>query len=64
LKKKFGDEGKLIEKLNQAVNPDKHGNVTVDALKDFILRECEEELVGRKFTKKDIEGFLSAFNYN
>jgi Ca2+-binding EF-hand superfamily protein len=46
------------------MNPDANGNISVDELKDFVLELCEQDLVEKKLHKKDIEGFLSAFNYN
>lgn len=36
----------------------------MDHLRDFILRICEQDLIDRRVLKKDVEGFLSAFNYN
>ena len=33
-------------------------------MKDFVLRQCEKDIVNRNLTKRDVEGFLSAFNYN
>jgi len=33
-------------------------------LKDFVLSKCEKDIIDRNLTKRDVEGFLSAFNYN
>lgn len=33
-------------------------------MRDFILGVCEQDLLCQKITKKNIEGFLSAFSYN
>ena len=43
---------------------DKNGNISVDQLKNFVLSCCKDELVNKHLSKKDIEGFLSAFIYN
>ena len=64
IRKKFGTKDKFEEAFKNEVKPDKHGNVSVDQLKDFILHQCEEDIMNRRIMKKDIEGFLSAFNYN
>lgn len=46
------------------MKPDKNGNVSVDDLRDFVLKTVENDMIYRKITKKDVEGFLSAFNYS
>lgn len=33
-------------------------------MKQFVLTHCKEQMMNKKFTKRDIEGFLSAFTYN
>lgn len=33
-------------------------------MRDFVLNLCEKDLIDRKLVKRDVEGFLSAFNYN
>ena len=38
--------------------------MSVDQLKDFVLGLCEKDLIEKRVLKRDIEGFLSAFNYN
>lgn len=38
--------------------------MSVDALKDFVLAHCKDELVAKRLHKKDVESFLSAFIYN
>jgi hypothetical protein len=64
LKKQFGDQGAFEKKVKEAVESDANGNVSVDHLRDFILDLCEKDLIEKRILKKDIEGFLSAFNYN
>jgi hypothetical protein len=64
LKKQFGDQTTFEKKVKEAVESDANGNVSVDHLRDFILDLCEKDLIDRRIYKKDIEGFLSAFNYN
>ena len=64
IKKKFGTKEKFDELFKKEVETDKHGNISVDQLKDFILHQCEDDIISRKVSKRDVEGFLSAFNYN
>lgn len=64
IKKKYGTQEKFEEAFKKEVEADKNGNVSVDQLKDFILSQCEEDIINRKVSKRDVEGFLSAFNYN
>tara|TARA_B110000503_G_C6921252_1_gene318794 strand:+ start:584 stop:685 length:102 start_codon:yes stop_codon:yes gene_type:complete len=33
-------------------------------LRDFVLGIVEKDLIDKKIQKRDVEGFLSAFNYN
>lgn len=46
------------------MKPDKNGNVSVDDMKQFVIGHCQNEMVTKKITKQDVEGFLSAFVYN
>lgn len=64
LKRAFKSKEELQAKIKSEIQADANGNVSVDQLRDFVLGLCEEELMGRKLVKRDIEGFLSAFNYN
>lgn len=64
LKKQFGDKSEFSKKVKEVIKCDANGNVSVDQLRDFILDLCETDLVNRRIYKKDVEGFLSAFNYN
>jgi len=50
--------------LKDKTGVDVNGNLNVDDFKTFIVDQCREELIQRKVTKTDIEGFLSAFQYN
>jgi len=43
---------------------DKNGNVSVDQVKNFVLENCKEQMINKRLSKKDIEGFLSSFIYN
>ena len=52
------------EQAKKELVHDANGNVSVDHLRDYILRICEQDLIDRRVLKKDVEGFLSAFNYN
>lgn len=60
----FGTQDKLDSKIKEELKPDKNGNVSVDDLRDFVLKTIEHDMIHRKITKKDVEGFLSAFNYS
>ena len=64
LKREFKDEKELDEKLKSALKPDKNGNVSVDDVKDFFLSVIEKDMIERKITKKEFEGFMSSFAYN
>ena len=33
-------------------------------MRDYVLKICEQDLIDKKIVKRDVEGFLSAFNYN
>lgn len=64
LKKLFGDETKLKERIKEEITADTNGNVSVDNLKDFVIGLCHQDMIDKKITKRDVEGFLSAFSYN
>ena len=51
----------MTKKLKDDVKVDENGNVCVDDLKDFFLRIVEDDIIQRRITKKEFEGFLSAF---
>lgn len=46
------------------MDADKNGNISVDEMKMMINETCAEEVIKRRLTKKDLEGFLSAFKYS
>lgn len=50
--------------MREKAGADVNGNLNVDDFKSFIVEQCREELIARKVTKQEIEGFLSAFVYN
>ena len=54
----------MEQTVNEQLNADKNGNVSVDQFKNFVLEHCKDEMKNKKVTKRDIEGFLSAFIYN
>jgi hypothetical protein len=64
IKKNFKDKAEVDKKIQESLNPDANGNVSVDQLRDFILEIMEKDLLDRRVAKRDVEGFLSAFNYN
>lgn len=64
LQDKFGTQENFEKYLRERVDADKNGNITVDEMKIMINETCGEEVVKRKLTKKDLEGFLSSFKYS
>ena len=50
--------------MREVVKFDKNGNVSVDDLRDFVLKIIETPMINKKIVKRDVEGFLSAFSYN
>lgn len=64
LKKEFKTQDDLDKKIKTDIIPDGNGNVSVDQVRDFILTLVEPDMLQHKVTKRDIEGFLSAFSYN
>lgn len=65
LKRHFGNEKALDQALKENLaEQDKNCNLSVDDLKTFILNTCKEQIIHRHLNKKDVEAFLSAFNYN
>ena len=64
LQDKFGTADQFEKYLREKVDADKNGNISVDEFK-FLVKDClAEEVIKRRLTKRDLEGFLSAFKYN
>ena len=53
-----------MDNTKSQLEHDSNGNVSVDQLRDYVLKICEQDLIDRRIVKRDVEGFLSAFNYN
>jgi len=64
IKRVFKDENELDSKIKECVTADANGNVSVDQLRDFVLELVEDDMINKRVTKRDVEGFLSAFSYN
>lgn len=65
LKRTFANEKALDKALRESLPmEDKHDNVSVDDLKNFVLDTCKEQIINKRISKKDVEAFLSAFIYN
>jgi Ca2+-binding EF-hand superfamily protein len=65
LKRAFGNDKALERALRDScLVQDKNNNISVDKLKNFVLDSCKDQIIHRKISKKDVEAFLSAFNYN
>lgn len=61
---KFGSAENLTTHLKQFADKDKNGNLSVTEFQEFLKDNLKEEIQNRRIQKRDIEGFLSAFNYN
>lgn len=61
---KFGTLDNLNSKLKEFADSEKNGNINVDQFKDFLTSNLSKELAERRVTKRDLEGFMSAFVYN
>lgn len=65
LKRTYGNDKTLDQALKESCSvQDKNNNISVDDLKNFVLDTCKDQIIHRKISKKDVEAFLSAFNYN
>jgi len=61
IKQHFAQSELLSQRLGEKGS---NGKVDVQDLKSFIVDACRDELISRDLSKRDIEAFLSAFNYN
>jgi len=43
---------------------DKNGNTSVEDIKNFVLTTLKDDIMAKRLSKRDIEGFLSSFIYN
>lgn len=64
LKGKFPSKEAFQKSLIEKAGADENGNLNVDDFKAYVVDQCRDELISRQVTKQDIEGFLSAFDYN
>jgi len=64
LQSRFENQEAFEKHLREKVDSDKNGNISVDEMKTFINEVCNEEVLKRRLTKRDLEGFLSSFKYN
>ena len=64
LQDKFKTQENLTNFLKEKIDVDKNGNIDVDEMKSLIKETCQEEVLKRRLSKQDLEGFLSAFKYN
>ncbi len=64
LQDKFTTRENFETYLREQIDVDKNGNISVDEMKTMIANTCQEEVIKRRLTKKDLEGFLSSFKYN
>ena len=61
---KFETQEQFETYLREKVDADRSGNISVDEFKFLIKDTLADEVIKRRLTKADIEGFLSAFKYN
>ena len=64
LQDKFQTQDAFETYLRDHADTDKNGNISVDEMKAMINDTCSEEVIKRRLTKQDLEGFLSSFKYN
>ena len=64
LQDKFETPAAFEKYLRERVDADKSGNISVEEMKSMINETLGQEVVQRRITKRDLEGFLSAFKYN
>lgn len=64
LKGKYPNQAAFEKAVAEKAGADKNGNLNVDDFKAFLVEQCRDELIARKVTKQDIEGFMSAFVFN
>jgi len=64
LQDKFKTKDVFETYLRERVDADKNGNISVEEMKFMINDTCQDEVIKRRLTKKDLEGFLSSFKYN
>jgi len=64
LREKFHSQENFEKYLRDKIDIDKNGNISVEEMKTLIQETCNEEVLKRRLSKKDIEGFLSSFKYN
>lgn len=64
IKDKFKNEAAFAKQLQEKAGADQNGNLSLEDFKAFMVDQCREELIARKVSKQDIEGFLSAFVFN
>ena len=64
LQAKFPNQQAFEKSLQASAGEDANGNLNVDDFKSYLVEQCRSELIARKVTKQDIEGFMSAFVFN
>ena len=54
----------MKNEVKNKIKADRNGNVNVAELKNFVLTTLKDDILAKRVTKRDIEGFLSSFIYN
>jgi len=64
LQAKFKTSESLGNDLKGKLNADINGNIKSKDFENYLLNICKEELKKRELSRRDLEGFLSAFVYS
>lgn len=64
LQDKFGSKEAFETHLREKADVDRNGNISVDEMKAMVTDVCADEIASRRLTRRDLEGFLSAFKYS
>jgi len=64
LQSKYKSKAVFDKELKQNVKADSYGNVSAQALEQYFIEICKEELTKHLLNRGDLEGFLSSFVYN
>lgn len=64
LQDKFVTKAAFEQHLREKADIDRNGNISVDEMKAMVTEACADEIAQRRLTKRDLEGFLSAFKYS
>lgn len=64
LRGKYATKDAFEKQLKERAGADPNNNLNMDDFKAFVVESCREDLIARRVSKQEIEGFLSAFVFN